>query len=233
VLVTRPEPAAAATAAKLRALGHQVVITSLLESRPLAWRVPDPLPTGVVFTSAAAARLAGDGLRRLAHLPAFAVGDATAAAVRAAGVEQVEAVGGTAAALFAELMRRGIVDLVHLAGDVRGGDAPAPLQVAVCAVYTAALVDVLPDAARPELAAGAVTLLYSPRTAAHFARLVDAAGVERAALPIAAISPAAAAAAGEGWRSVATAAAPTEAALLAAAGLACTVDPCTVHKPER
>jgi uroporphyrinogen-III synthase len=52
-----------------------------------------------------------------------------------------------------------------------------------------------------------------------FARLIDAAGLSRAA--IAAISPATAAAAGTGWGRIAVAAVPTDDALLAAAARLC------------
>ena len=224
VLVTRPEPAASATAARLRGLGHEVTVAPLAEPRAVPWRLPEPLPAGVVFTSANAARLGGPQLRALTQLPAYAVGDATAAAVRTAGFMQVEALGGTAGALFGDLAARGAANLLHLAGDVRSGDAPASLCVAVRTVYAVTPVATLPPAACDALAAGALTLLYSPRGAALFAALAAAASVDRARLPIAAISAATATAAGSGWQRVAVAAQPTEAALLAAAALTCETD---------
>ena len=92
---------------------------------------------------------------------------------------------------------------------------PAGLRVATIIVYRAALQSLGP------LPQTDWVLLYSPRTAAHFAAECDRLGVARAAIALAAISPAALAAAGPGWARTATAAAPNEDALLAAIGVSC------------
>lgn len=228
VLVTRPEPAATRTAARLRAAGHDVIVAPLLEPLSVAWTLPRALPQAVIFTSAAAARLAGPLPPAWLALPAYAVGEATAAAVRAAGFTGVTAAGGTAAALFAHVAANGVTHAIHLAGADRMTVAvPPTLRIDTAVVYAARLADALPAAAVVALSASAppLTLLYSPRTAARFAALVDAAGIDRACLAVAAISVASAAAAGPGWAAVVTAAAPTEAALLAAAGLVCDTGP--------
>ena len=60
----------------------------------------------------------------------------------------------------------------------------------------------------PSVRTGAAALLHSPRAAALFAALIDDARIGRADIRLVAISPAAAAAAGPGWRSVAVAPAP-------------------------
>lgn len=224
VLVTRPAAAAERTAARLRAAGHQVMLAPLLEPRAVAWAPPEQLPEVVAFTSATAAQLAGPGLEQLLRLPAYAVGDATADAVRATGFVDVRAVGGTAAALFEAVAAAGVRDVLHLAGADRIAVAlPPALQVEVRTVYAAALASAFPAAARDALHTGSidVVLLYSPRTARCFATLLDEAGIARGGLRLAAISPAALAAAGDCWAGGVAAAAPTEAALLAAAGLVC------------
>jgi uroporphyrinogen-III synthase len=64
-------------------------------------------------------------------------------------------------------------------------------------------------------------LLHSPRAAALFAELADAAGVSRATVRIAAISPAVLAAAGAGWAAGIAASSPDDDALLAAAARMC------------
>lgn len=64
---------------------------------------------------------------------------------------------------------------------------------------------------------GTVALLHSPRAGARLAALIDQAGIARATLDIAAISHAAADAAGHGWGAVAVADAPNDAALIATA----------------
>ena len=224
VLVTRPEPAATRTAARLRTAGHDVLVAPLLEPLAVPWVLPSTLPQAVIVTSATAVRLAGPHLAALLALPAYVVGAATADAVRAAGFAAVTTAGGTAAALFAHVAESGVTHALHLAGAERMAVAvPPTLRVDVAVVYAARLAEALPPAAVAALSASAppLTLLYSPRTAARFAALVDAARIDRAHVTIAAISSATAAAAGVGWAAILAAATPTEAALLAAAGLVC------------
>ena len=89
-------------------------------------------------------------------------------------------------------------------------------------VYAATLLD-LPAHVAALLDGGRVdaVLLYSPRTAAHFAAQVDAAGIDRGGIALAALSPAVAGAAGSGWRAVAAAVTPDDTALFAAATALC------------
>ena len=213
VLVTRPEPAASRTAARLRALGHEAIVAPLLLVRAVAWGLPDTLPTAVALTSASAAALAGAQLARLTHLPVFAVGEATADAARAAGFTDIRAARGDASAVFALAARAGFVSMLHLAGADRSpAVVPLGLRVAVRTVYVADLADSLPADC------GDLALLYSTRTADAFAALFEG---ERAELDVAALSHGVALALGAGWRSVAVAREPHEDALFAAAGLTC------------
>ncbi len=213
VLVTRPEPAASRTAARLRTLGHEVVVAPLLIPRALAWGVPEGGWQAVAFTSASAPALAGPGLAMLSHLPAYAVGEATAEAVRLAGFGDVRAARGDASAVFALAAADGVRLLLHLAGaDRRAAAVPAGLTVGVAAVYAADLADTLPEAEFD------LVLLYSTRTAARFAELF-AGG--RSNIILAALSANVAAAAGHGWARIIVAAEPTEASLFAGAGLTC------------
>jgi uroporphyrinogen-III synthase len=75
-------------------------------------------------------------------------------------------------------------------------------------VYASEPVGALPDAART--LAEAVALIHSPRAGALFAALAP----RKSGIALAAISPAAAAAAGAGWAEVAVARAPRDEALL-------------------
>ncbi len=220
VVVTRPQPGA--TAARWRGRGATVTVAPLLAVAARPWTPPTTMPDAVAFTSANGVRLAGTQADAFRALPVFAVGGATAAAAREAGWADVRDGGGTAAALFAAAAGAGVGDLLHLAGVDRVDAAvPAGLHVTVREVYAATLLD-LPRHVAAQLDAGVdAVLLYSPRTAAHFARLVDAAGIARGGIAIAALSPAVAAAAGTGWRAVAVAATPDDAALFAAADTLC------------
>jgi uroporphyrinogen-III synthase len=187
-----------------------------MATEAVAWDVPDPLPDAIMMTSAFAARLAGPGVEALRHLPAFAVGDATARAALDAGFTDVRAAGGTAQALLDAIAAAGFATVVHLAGEDRTPVVvPAGLVVATRTVYRARLV---PLAALPAVD---WVLLYSPRSAAHFAVEAGRLGADRSTVKLAAISAATLVAAGIGWRATAVAAEPTEGALLAAIGIPC------------
>lgn len=221
VVVTRPQPGA--TAARWRGRGATVTVAPLMAVTARAWTPPAEVPGAVALTSANGVRRAGDGANPFHHLPLFAVGSATASAATAAGWTDVRDGGGTAAALFKAVAAAGFTSLLHLAGVDRVAAAVPPgLTVTVREVYAATLLD-LPGHVATLLDGGRVdgVLLYSPRTAAHFARQIYAAGIDRANVGIAALSPAVAAAAGGGWRVVTVAATPDDAALFAAATALC------------
>lgn len=102
VLVTRPEPGASATAARLEALGHEAILLPLTEIQPLpVGAAPDAATIDVVaITSANAARHAPDELiAALSAKPCFAVGERTADAAQRAGFSDVTSARGDAAAL--------------------------------------------------------------------------------------------------------------------------------------
>ena len=213
VLVTRPEPAASRTAARLRALGHEVVVAPLLVPRAVEWSLPPGDWQALAFTSSSGPAFGGEGLCALTHLPTYAVGDATAAAARDAGFTAVRSARGDASAVFSLAASDGIERLLHLAGrDRSAASVPAGLTVGVVAVYAADFAPQLPAFE------GDVVLLYSARTAAHFATLFDG---DRARIALAALSPQVAAAAGTGWARVVVAGEATEDALFAAARLTC------------
>jgi uroporphyrinogen-III synthase len=94
------------------------------------------------------------------------------------------------------------------------------MRIAHCPVYAAGALPLSPDAAAA-LRAGAVALLHSPRAAAYLSSLVDEAGIARAGTALAAISRAAAEAAGDGWRKLGIAASPRDQALLECAAKLC------------
>lgn len=219
ILVLRPEPGAAATVARARALGLAAMAAPLFAIRPVALDLASlaATPDALLLTSANAARMLGAAAVELAALPVYAVGEATAAAARAAGFGQVIAGSGDAPAIVARAAAEGVRRLLHLAGREHRAIAHPAVAIERRIVYAAEFVGALPPDARAALAAGAVALLHSPRAATCFAGLVS----DRATVAVAAISPAAAAAAGAGWRAVAIAAVPTDAALLAAAAGLC------------
>jgi uroporphyrinogen-III synthase len=219
ILVLRPSPEA--TAAAARGLGLEPVSAPLFTIRSLAWQAPDPSGfDAILLTSANAARHGGPGLAPFLALPCQAVGEATAAAARAAGFSNVAAGDGDGAAALAALAAAGHRRIFHPCGR----DHIALEGVERRIIYAAEAATELPKAAVEALEAGALALVHSPRAGALFAALVDQAGLDRGTISIAAISPAATAAAGGGWRSVAAAAAPTDSALLELAADLCQND---------
>lgn len=205
IAVLRPEPGNGRTADRLIALGKTVIRRPLFAIAPIAWTPPDPADfDALLLTSANALRHADIAATPLARLPVWAVGSATAAAARAAGLRVVRTGSGGVAALTGD---RGDTRLLHLAGRER----VAVPGVTAITVYAS---DPLPwtPADWRELS-GSVALLHSPRAA----RALAAGELERSRVRLAALSPAILATAGPGWDHSVAAAVPEEDALLAAA----------------
>lgn len=212
IAVLRPEPGNAATVDRIERAGRRAIALPLFGAEPLAWSVPDPTAfDAMILTSANAARLAGPGLAALSHLPVLAVGEATADAAIAAGLN-VSATGGGDAQALAELaIERGVRAALHLAGQDHRALPPAVVRATVPVYRMAPLT--------PDLApmTGAIALIHSPAAGARLDMLVREQGLDRTAIAVAAISDGAAAACGTGWAALAVAARPREAALLDAA----------------
>jgi uroporphyrinogen-III synthase len=232
-LVTRPLEDAAPLVRALADRGIETILAPLLSIASLpdaARRLTDALigAQALLFTSANGARIfAASSPRR--ELPVFAVGDASAAAARIAGFRAVTSAGGDVSDL-AHLVRAKLAPqhgaLVHAAGSVVAGDLGAALEAAGFAyrravIYDAVTADTLPPAAATAMRDGALelALFFSPRTAATFVRLVQAADLARTASGIAALGlseAVAAALAPLSWHALRVAAQPTQGALIAA-----------------
>ncbi|WP_380783190.1 uroporphyrinogen-III synthase [Sphingomonas sp. R86520] len=213
VVVVRPEPGNARSAAALRALGLDVRQVPLFAVTSVDWSTPDPTGfDGLLLTSANAVRHGGAGLDALKRLPVIAVGAATAAAATEAGFAVAVTGSSNARDAVSEARDRGFARLLHLAGRDRNptGDGVEPIIV-----YAS---DDLPiDAALARSFAGTVVLLHSERAAARLKDVLDTAGVDRSGIEIAAISAAVADAAGSSWAAVSIAPQPTDPALVALA----------------
>ena len=212
LLVLRPEPGATVTLRRARELGLDAIAVPLFRVEAVDWSAPEANALdGLLLTSANAVRHGGSALRALRDLPAFAVGQATAEAARAAGFT-VAAVGEKGVdQLLARVQPE--LQLLHLCGEGRRPPVKPSQQITAVSVYRAIPIEA-PDLSA---AAGAVALIHSPRAGRRLAELVD----ERSRTPIAAISPAAAEAVGTGWAEVESAAEQTDDALLALAARLC------------
>lgn len=219
LLVVRPEPGNANTAARAAALEFDVCAVPLFAIRPVSWIAPDPAPyVGVLLTSASALRLAGPDLKRFTHLPAFAVGGVTANLARDAGFLSVVEGDSDVTRLVGKIATLGLHRLLHVCGaEVRPFD-PYGIVIDRCIVYSADPV-ATPAGLAPVIEEGPVVLVHSPRAGARLAELVEPAQRGRAALV--AISANAAEAAGPGWEEVAIASEPRDEAMLNEAARLC------------
>jgi len=218
LVVVRPDPGGAQTVERAAAMGLDVRHMPLFAAHPLDWMPPDPADfDALMLTSAQAPRLAGPGIAAFAGLPVFAVGDATAAAARAAGLA-VTAIGpGDGQGLLDAMTSQNFTRILWLCGRERSSFDARGAALTALAVYAVDPVD--PPAEWSALVAGpAVMMVHSSRAAA---RLSDLVGPERKHLILLAISAAAADAAGAGWAGLAISPRPDDAAMLAEAHALC------------
>ncbi len=222
LLLTRPGEEAEATARAADAAGFETLSAPLLHIDALDWSLPaDAAPDALLFTSARAPHIVASRRPDLRSLPAYAVGPNTAAAaVGRAGFRLVSAGETDGSAIVARAAAEGVRNLLHMAGEQAARlDVPEGIRLTRVPVYAARLAAGLPEAALEALRSGAVfaTLLFSPRTAAHFRHLLDQHRLVASAQRIIALSSAVAEAAGDGWQDVGVAASPTREQALAAA----------------
>ena len=184
LLVTRAEPEAGRTAAALRRRGHNVVTAPLLRIEPLADApIDDRQWAAILVTSANAAAAMAMHERRSALLdvPVFAVGDRSAAAMRAAAFADVVSAGGAVADLTRLVAERTKPNaaLLYLAGDLQARG----FAVQTAIVYRAVTAATLPNEATDALAAGLDGVLhFSSRSAESYVNGARAAGVLSQAL---------------------------------------------------
>jgi uroporphyrinogen-III synthase len=229
VLVTRPEPEAAGTAARLVALGYRAVVSPVLKPAVLAAAKPSLDGVGALAFTSPRAVVAFAAAAAAQALPVFAVGARTAEAARAAGYSDVRQAGGDGAAL-AHAIRSAHVPgagaILHPQGqetafDLAAALRPAGIDVRPYLVYALDEAGALTPDAMAALAGPATpaVLLMSPRTARTASRLAglspDLQTRWRCAVKLA-LSPAVAQALGRDPGALAVAHRPDEASLLAA-----------------
>jgi uroporphyrinogen-III synthase len=182
MLVTRPEPDASETAARLAALDIEATLCPLLMHETLNTSLPEAKGfAALALTSANALRALGErkALASFLGLKVFAVGERTAEQARASGFTEVESAGGTLADLAERLAHaRPDGPVFYPAGRSQSGDlakslAPYGVMVITTQVYAMNAVKALPDGVIEELDSGVTeaALFYSRRTAETFAAL--------------------------------------------------------------
>lgn len=228
VLITRPKDDAAALAAKLGDAGVESTVEPLLDVAYLDGPLPDMgFVQGLLVTSA-------NGIRAFARLnterniTVWAVGNASARAARDLGFTDVHSASGDVDALARLVIAEvdaSLGALLHIAATQVAGDLGGQLEQAGftyqrCVLYEARLATGFSDAVLAQFVTGGIggVMLYSPRTADIFARLISNAGLDDMLGDTIAfcLSPAV----GEKikglrWKGIAVAAKPDEASLIA------------------
>jgi uroporphyrinogen-III synthase len=190
LIVTRPEPDDDRTGRALIRLGHEAILSPMLD---VAADPKAPIPSrdfqAVVVTSSNAVRaLAGrsdDAVPRT--LPLYAVGDQTALEAKRAGFAQARSAGGALDDLV-RLLRDALDPeagpLLYAAGEAQAGDLAGATRshgfaVETAVVYRSRLRARLSGVAEDALKSGSAdgVLLYSRRSAEAFAGAVKAAGL--------------------------------------------------------
>jgi uroporphyrinogen-III synthase len=193
-LVTRPEPDAAETAARLAAMGHDVLVQPLLR---VAFADPPsdlPRPAAILITSRNAVRALARWPRIAAwrDVPVFAAGPATRRGASALGFRDVRG-GAQDAGSLAEVVLRDLRQesgpLLYPAardrtGALAGGLTARGYDVRLVEAYRAEPVADLEPAIRDALAEGTLdgVLLFSRRTAETFVAAARTSGFAAAKL---------------------------------------------------
>ena len=184
MLVTRPEPDAGDTAARLAALDIEAALCPLLSHETLPTSLPDPSGfAGLALTSANAVRALEERgvLAQFLNIPAYTVGDRTAAVAEEMGFGLVQSAGGSLGDLVDLLAHAGLKGpIFYPAGRDQSGDlakslAPFGVMVITSQIYAMNAAAELPEQILGELEDGSIdaALFYSRRTAETFARLCE------------------------------------------------------------
>jgi len=196
-------------------MGLTPVTIPLFKVIAVSWLAPNPAAYDcVMLTSAQAARLGGSELAQFAHLPIYAVGEATASAARAGGCVDVRSGDDNVKVLLKQIVADGCKRVLHLTGEHHKDTKAEPLMIDRRVVYSAQLVE-----PPPVLPSAPIILIHSPRAAARLAEVIPER--ERITRTVIAISAAAADQAGAGWAGIRIAATPNDDGLLARAAEAC------------
>lgn len=189
ILVTRPKKQALSTAQKLKALGHQPIVEPLLEVRSIPAKLPIGEFDAVILTSA-------NAIDRLDHnwpvqnreqVPVLVTGTTTQEAAANAGFTMAQSVNGSALDLVDAVpswlnkhKKRNPVQILYPCAEAVAHDLCALLTTKdiICVswpVYKTIAKQELSAEVVDQLLSGQIdlVLLYSARTAAAFAGLIE------------------------------------------------------------
>jgi uroporphyrinogen-III synthase len=178
LVVTRPQPDGARTAAALRESGHEVLEAPLMQVEPLSVDLSGGWGAIIITSANAPAAIADNPARAsLMTLPVIAVGRRSAEAAREAGFSDINSAGGDLRDLVRLVVARRAdakAPLLYLAGEDRAADLVGELVVhgvaAEMRVVYRAVTAPFPSALIAALQGGEVdaVLHFSKRSAENF-----------------------------------------------------------------
>jgi uroporphyrinogen-III synthase len=205
------------TVAEAEKLGVSILAAPLFKIEPRRWNPPAPDRVDALLIGSANAIRHGSGsLESFREKPVYAVGQSTAQAARDAGF-RIAGIGEGSLQPLLDSLAGQALRLLRIAGEEHVAvTIPPDNELVTCVVY-ASVAQPMPVPLATALEDGALVLLHSGAAARHFASECDRLGLDRSRTALAVLAPRIGEVAGEGWQVVATASAPTDAALLALA----------------
>lgn len=193
ILVTRPQPGSAQTAAALKKRGHEPIAAPLIQIEILSKVDPDAGPwTAILLTSANAMRGIADLARRddWRATPIITVGDRTAQTARDHGFTDVTSASGNVNDLVNLVAERisPPARLLYLSGEERSGDLAGALRaenfiVDIVVVYRMVAARTLPEPAVRAIRGGVDGVFHFSRYSAEaFVKAASNAGLLEIAL---------------------------------------------------
>ncbi|MTI42892.1 uroporphyrinogen-III synthase [Roseibium hamelinense] len=187
-LVTRPQPDCTKTADNIRSAGHEADEAPLLvetSQLPTSFQLYGVAALAVTSRRVVALLARHPEFNQLCGLPAFAVGNSTAEALRIAGVSTVYTAGSNVVALADLIVSQSINgDVLYpcardRAGDLEGMLAKRGVTCRTVQIYAMERAPALPRDVQIRLRDGHYTavLIYSRRTGLFFKELLEAAGL--------------------------------------------------------
>ena len=165
IWVTRTQPGANATAARLTAMGHAPVVQPVLKARPIANALLDLSGVDALAFTSGHAITAFAALSSERDLPVFTVGEASALLARLEGFSKVASADGDVRALaelIADLRPGRVLNATALEA---AADLPALLAKRGVPAAATPVYDTLPTEAAPSLAEIDAVLVHSLKAA--------------------------------------------------------------------
>ncbi len=186
ILVTRPVDDARRTAARLAAMGHEAILSPVIEIKPTGAAIANEKFDLVIATSSQALRYCGEQARILRELPLAVVGARTRRAAAKHGFRSPVHIAENAAALADHVKTScpATTSILYLAGEERKPDLEANLTQAGFAIHAVPVYRAARAGAFSEEAADIIrqekidaALHFSRRSAAIFVALAHDAGL--------------------------------------------------------